>query len=189
LQPAIREELDRLNAWHRDVIEHVGPEPNVDEITSSMRATMKLARTEGILGPPHLVNVIDDRIRDFRRAKLSLVGEVGELVQSAGSSPPSRIVGDLGVDRDKQLDEIRRFVVDVVTVFNYSRSHLEQQLGALQQGALSGLTEFRTELQHAVDVLKRFADEGDGRGSLVGGNGDARSELGDPTADEGGKCL
>jgi hypothetical protein len=149
------EELARLKEWHDFVFEHLPSDQDPEALANALRAMVSAARQLGVLGPPQLASSIDEEIRAFRRSRLSVVADVGALIDQARKWTQGRLLGELAEDRDRPMREIQQFVRDTDAIIRDTHARLGQQERTLAAaGGTEGMALLVGELAAAARVLE-----------------------------------
>lgn len=134
LQPAVDEEVGRLQSWNELVTLHLGSDPQQDKLSDAVRDTVTSARQLGVLGPPGQAATIDDTIKAFRRTRASVIDEVSSILSQRETWTAGRLVGELAVDRERPMAEIKLFVEQVDLVLKDTEARIRQQETAIASG-------------------------------------------------------
>lgn len=156
LEDAVREELDRLRAWHDRVTQTIDPEVAPSDIADVVADAAELALTAGIFEPQRLRMEFTETTRAFRKTRYSVIKEIGAVVATTDSQSPGKLLSDLALDRSRPAAEIDRFITQAEQLVSASQDRGRQQIEALRAGGgadadLRGLAE---ALDQLGDVLR-----------------------------------
>jgi hypothetical protein len=134
INPAIAEELVRLQTWHERTSAAIDPAALPSEISDAISEAAEAALNAGIFEPQRLRTEFTETTRIFRRTRYSVVKDVGELVATAESQPLGKLLSDLAADRSRPVAEIDRFITSAELVVAASIDRGRQQAEVLRAG-------------------------------------------------------
>lgn len=161
LDQAIADELMRLRSWHERVtaaLDINGSPPDIADVVG--RAT-GAAMASGSFEPQRLRAEFDETARAFRRARYSVVREVGELIAQQTQPMTGKLLSDLAVDRARPMAEIDQFVSQAAQIIGASQARAKQQISILKAGGGSQdeLLSIQAALKELEGLFRKACDD------------------------------
>lgn len=159
LEDAVREEVERLRTWHDRVTQTLDVDGAASDIADVVADAAEVALTAGIFEPQRLRTEFAETTRTFRKARFSVIKEIGEVIAGADLQSLGKLLSDLAVDRSRPIAEIDRFITQAEQLLGASKDRGRQQVEALRAGGgadadLRGLVE---ALDRLGSVLRQAA--------------------------------